>query len=562
MSNKGYDLNKNLLKNHLARFFLVFFGVLFATFVAWFTNGKSLIGIDDANIYMVYMRNFANGHGFVYNIGGERVEGFTSLLWTVVGASFFSVSNHPEILLLISNIIIVSYCLWKLASYLDRYFNDNRLATPFSLLFIGSLVLIPGYFEWTVLSLMETGLWSCLLILTTLCLLENNKNNHRFVDIKFCMLITLLVFCRPESMLWCLFFVAAKFFKVFQNTKSIKQGLLSIVLPLIVFIISLVGLITWREYYFGFPLPNTFYAKVSSNLVTNFFAGIKYNVSSFHVNPLVLLSLLLVAGNIYAVSKLKQKSNQYALFLTGGVAFLTLAIPLYSGGDHFELSRFIQPTTPLILIALLLNLNLLKVKVNYYFSVVFLVVFSFANAQSIYMNLKNQRSLITHEWGTAKKDRYRSKKLNTFFEKNFQYPSQGVIAAGGSAFAYKGFTNDLLGLNNVEMAHASSIKNQGATKNHASFNKDVFYRQLPDILWISGGFFENTAIDKNRVTINNFTASIVQDIYKDSKFREKYSLVVIRNKELSYSLVVFSSNNFLNSLNDNIYKYKMIEFEG
>ena len=38
-----------------------------------------LTGIDDANIYFVYARNLANGHGFVYNIGGERVEGFTSL---------------------------------------------------------------------------------------------------------------------------------------------------------------------------------------------------------------------------------------------------------------------------------------------------------------------------------------------------------------------------------------------------------------------------------------------------------------------------------------------------
>ena len=46
------------------------------TYLNWYMNGQSLIGVDDANIYMVYMRNLAEGHGLVFNVGGERVEGF------------------------------------------------------------------------------------------------------------------------------------------------------------------------------------------------------------------------------------------------------------------------------------------------------------------------------------------------------------------------------------------------------------------------------------------------------------------------------------------------------
>ncbi len=38
---------------------------------------------DDAMISMRYARNLAEGHGLVWNPGGERVQGFTAPLWTL-----------------------------------------------------------------------------------------------------------------------------------------------------------------------------------------------------------------------------------------------------------------------------------------------------------------------------------------------------------------------------------------------------------------------------------------------------------------------------------------------
>ena len=38
---------------------------------------------DDAMISMTYARNLAHGHGLVWNAGGERVQGYTNLLWTL-----------------------------------------------------------------------------------------------------------------------------------------------------------------------------------------------------------------------------------------------------------------------------------------------------------------------------------------------------------------------------------------------------------------------------------------------------------------------------------------------
>ncbi len=136
--------------------------------VLLYINGNSLIGIDDANIYLVYMRNFAHGYGFVYNPGGEHVEGFTSLLWTLVGSLFFCFTSNPESILLIFNILIVSFATWGLCRYINSFFEARPFFSSPVILFLGLMLFLPGYFEWSVLSLMETGLWSSVLILSAL----------------------------------------------------------------------------------------------------------------------------------------------------------------------------------------------------------------------------------------------------------------------------------------------------------------------------------------------------------------------------------------------------------
>ena len=37
---------------------------------------RSNIGVDDANIFFTYGKHLAEGHGLVWNVGGERVEGY------------------------------------------------------------------------------------------------------------------------------------------------------------------------------------------------------------------------------------------------------------------------------------------------------------------------------------------------------------------------------------------------------------------------------------------------------------------------------------------------------
>jgi hypothetical protein len=64
-----------------------------------------------------------------------------------------------------------------------------------------------------------------------------------------------------------------------------------------------------------------------------------------------------------------------------------------------------------------------------------------------------------------------------------QKPSVGVIVAGGFALAYDGPVIDLMGLNNVAMAHSPGPR--AGYRNHAAFHPDVFFQLAPDIVLLA-----------------------------------------------------------------------------
>src|SRR4051812_44621858 len=103
--------NKMLVKKFLVPA-LILFSLIVVLLLYWWGYQNPVIGIDDANIYFVYMKNFAQGHGFVWNIGGERVEGFTSLIWTLIGSVCYKISPaHFHNILFAINFILIFFTL-------------------------------------------------------------------------------------------------------------------------------------------------------------------------------------------------------------------------------------------------------------------------------------------------------------------------------------------------------------------------------------------------------------------------------------------------------------------
>ena len=188
------------------------------TLISWYFNGKSLLGVDDANIYFIFMQNLSEGGGFVYNMGSEKIEP-TSILWTIIGSFVFIFSNSPETVLIIANIIFITFTLYKITCFIDKHFPTKSIISQESLLFLILLSIIPGYFDWTILSLMDTGIWSSLLLLASINILDDFDNKNK-QNLEFFTLTILIILCRPDGLLWAPFLTSLKLFKYYTHHDS------------------------------------------------------------------------------------------------------------------------------------------------------------------------------------------------------------------------------------------------------------------------------------------------------------------------------------------------------
>ena len=546
---------QKLRHNSYVRFILIMMCTIASAALAWNNNMHSIFGVDDANIYFVYMKNIAQGHGFVYSIGGEHVEGFTSLSWTLLGSLFFKISEYPELLLIIFNILIISFTLFQLTRFTDSLFSSSSFSIQ-SIVLLCCIYLIPGFIEWTVLSIMETGLWTSLITLLILHIVSIiSKESTIKEQYVFSLLLGLLVITRPEAMLWSVFFLSARFVLLYQKTSSLGISFNKSIIPLSVFICTIIGLILWRLSYFGYPLPNTYYAKVSSDILSNLKHGIGYIYRFLSANPLCLLSTLAISKILWDIILKKHINNHYSpvLYILISTIIISFAIPLFSGGDHFAYFRFMQTTLPIFYIVLMIILDFYGLTISKHFAI---ILCFFAIISSGLIDALAGKSALKHEWNIAIEGRSLGDKLSQFFIDESTLPSQGVLVAGGTAYSYKGKTIDLMGLNNTVMAHADKIKDKNLLKNHASFNKKVFYQLQPDLFWISGGISDS--VDYSLLHIGEFASKAFKHIEIDESFKKEYSPCIIQKKGIKQKLHIYASHSFLQRLDTNIYSVLLL----
>lgn len=564
-------------------FFLATGYTFFVGLFYWYLTKQPTIGIDDANIYMIYMRNLAEGHGFVYNAGGEHVEGFTSLSWTILGSFLYLIFPTPEIALLFFSFLIVATIIFLLIKFTNTYTEYEGIISPYAWLTLGFLAAIPGYFDWTLYTLMETGWWSLLLIAMVFNIAQffcnPDKTNLQAKNKSFLFLLVLLLLTRPESLLWGLVFVGVRSLLFLFATKSIKSAIPDILKMVAAYALTVGALTIWRIYYFGYPLPNTYYAKVSADLFANIRNG---NIYLFQFlsggNPLVLIIILTFFFWLFQFIKKGNYQNFRKMILIwfGLVTIINLLIPLTTGGDHFSLFRFYQPLLPItyILFSLLLFEIFKKYNPkNIFFTIGILVLtasllptnrlYGYIPKLVIFHWHYKSGSTLSYEFYLANKGRSFGKRLSMFFTETDHYPSYGIYTAGGVAYEYQGESIDLLGLNNVAMAHAEKVKNPKAVKNHASFNKAVFYKIQPEIMCLWNDFVEdkNTFVPMELTpkADNNFQSKIFRQIYKDSAFQKLYRPVFITQKSTNEILHTYIHKDFLSSLPKEKYDVEFIQ---
>lgn len=570
--------------------FLIRFGclsILFSTVVSLILHQLEypITGIDDANIFFVYAKNLSQGHGFVYNIGGERVEGFTSLLWVLIATISFFFTDYPESLLLLFNIILLSATMTSLTLYLDHLFEwkkDNNLLhipSPYSVLYLAILFSSPDYITWMTVTLMDIGIWGILLINSTLVVLRIHPGQPvKSLIYRLSALIMLSLLTRPESMIWSLVFIGMIWLRFYLVLDRIKANHI-ILLPLTTYGITLLLLTLFRLIYFGYPLPNTYYAKVSPSLVYNLSQGItyfrEYFVSGFIVQLSMLCFLVLIYRSCVKVIQalLKKNVRVEGIHFLPIITLIGLLIPIITGGDHFSLFRFYQPIYSLLLLHIFIVgksfMNTWVTRehpVRIHQIIVFAMLLLFIwESQRISWNRLQQFGYIKREFYVAEQWRTMGKFLSEFWNDRDDYPTIGSIVAGGIKRSYPGEIIDLMGLNNTKMAHSPG-KRMGI-KNHAAFEKKTFYEMHPDIIlpYIipNVGCIQNDRIISQKILTNTWVKVSLKNIWSDSEFQKKYDFAQITKKigAQNRCLTGFMSKQFLTMIdNDAEYTVQIIPY--
>lgn len=216
--------------------------------------------IDDAAICFAYARNIANGEGIVPWPGAERIEGFSDPTWMVVltlfqwmGLDGFSVAKPLALLFSLLTLPVV-YSTARLA----MRDGDDSPSSEIAPLFAPLLFALNAQVAIWSASGLENALWSLLLAIAVHMTVVDGRTG-RFGGSSFTWL--LVAWSRPEGFAYALCGVFWWLVMMVREGRDIRRPLMG---WMAVFWGPTLVLELMRLWYFGWPLPNTWYAKVAA----------------------------------------------------------------------------------------------------------------------------------------------------------------------------------------------------------------------------------------------------------------------------------------------------------
>ena len=507
--------------------------------------GFPTFGIDDANVTMVYGRNLVDGHGFVYTPGGERVEGVTSMAWTFVHALGFLFTDAPERFLLIVSMALCAvsvFVVLYLASYavgplgsLRRPHGVRYGALAGYALAVAWVAGLPGFYVWHTITLMDLTLWTALIHVSLFVLARDAMGGwrERPWPIALAGIVVALVLTRPEALAVAPGLVVLAMGLAASDTGSASSASRRFVPAAVACAAAMGGITVFRLWYFGFPLPNTYYAKVSPDALYSAIEGLKYVGDFLTARPvrIPLVVVPLVVG-LLAVRRFDARRGDASPHRTVGVIVSAVVVggmllPLVVGGDHFGSFRFLQPFNAVLFLPLLfaagtavatwpaLTRSLTRWGRSAGLPVAAALV-GFVWYQGGWGGFPSNHGM-EWEFSSAVRGRLLGTVLNEVFNGD-ERPRVAEIVAGSPALVYDGPVLDLMGLNWVEMGHSPGDRK--GFRNHSAFDPDVFWRATPEIVTpVATGRPLQDATQLGPP----FYREALQDIFSTRRFRETYT---------------------------------------
>ena len=288
--------------------------------------------IDDVFISFRYAAHLATGYGLSWNIGGPPVEGFSNFLWVMIlaaarflGFDIVIASKALGLCLGIAN-------LWLLSILCRRVWPSIR----YWWLPVVIAAVNPHWTMWTMSGL-EIGVFCLFLLLSVVALTSDRRQKIWLLSTG----VAGLALTRPEGFALAIIPLFCGWLS--DRRQPLRERVETYGIPALVLIAATVGLVLFRLSYFGYPLPNTVYAKASNRFgsMTRVFEWLLFGVPFFLAWVLTIKSarplrqpwvfaaaLALVLAQIVVVLPVKPVMYFMHRYQIAFLPLLILSIPL------------------------------------------------------------------------------------------------------------------------------------------------------------------------------------------------------------------------------------------
>lgn len=281
--------------------------------------------VDDAYITFRYIKQWVAGNGLVFNIG-ERVEGYSNFLWIVLLAPFYALGADLVVASKMLGILLAGITLILTAALTGEGWRGVgaslllAAAAPFGVWMVGGL---------------ETMLFSCLFAASALAFIHEEEQGRGWWS---GVLFALLALTRPEGLMFGLLAALLRGAHLWRGQLRVQPNdwarLGLWLAPVAIHFI-------WRLSYYGYPLPNTVYAKSMGFHPRAFIEGVHYLYAS--AAAIGGVAPVLVVG----LATLLVRPNLRFVYLFASVV-LYAAFIVVSGGDWMPAQRFLTHVLPAV----------------------------------------------------------------------------------------------------------------------------------------------------------------------------------------------------------------------
>ena len=458
--------------------------------------------IDDTYIFLRYARNLAEGNGPVFNVG-ERVEGFSSPLWTFLlgfaGSLGADLETAARVLGMCCGIGVVSILTYSIY----RRTNLGRLDT--AVLGIG-LACSPALVFWSA-SGMDAPLFLILVAASFISALEDRRCNGS-LSLRTATMLAMATLTRSEGVLVACY-IGAFFLLERRRVRSL------------VFYGAFVAVMVLARFaYFGAWLPNTYYVKVTFDLSRRLIDGASYILPALGIHA-ILLALLLA---VLVMAWKRRVMGIGTIVFLGGWAIIWCGYVLFVGGDNFSLFRFLLPVMPVLTLLFAQAWSAVRTSVRpgvrWVCPVILLLGFAFCHVLTYWTQaefyLADQR--LAAAWS----------KVGRWIDR--ETPRHTVIATivpGALGYFGRRPTIDMLGLTDRQVATERYVF-PDAVHGHARFNTDYIFEREPDVVIYhsSGRFSERMYADIDSIPKEHGYA--LYDFVHDPRCAERYEYGSVR----------------------------------